>query len=123
MKNSETDLFKHLPRTLTTLLHGVASLQVIAGPGRMLPAAIWALHAVNLAAEGLQSGLDAGVYGHDGGGVAVGHSLILTELRRRRRAGVIILRAAKEVIYSSYGRSWGTGWTWGSRLTWRALLI
>lgn len=51
----------------TALLHGVASLQVVAGPGRVLPAAVGTLHALNLAAEGLQGGLDAGVHGHDDG--------------------------------------------------------
>lgn len=37
----------------TALLHGVASLQVVTGPGRVLPAAVGALHALKLAAEGL----------------------------------------------------------------------
>lgn len=109
--------------SLTTLLHGVASLQVVTGPGRMFLAAIRALHAVDLAAEGLQRGLNARVHGHDGGGVAVGHSLVLAELRRRRRARVVILRAAEEVIHGSHGRSWGTRGACGSRLSWRALWI
>lgn len=108
---------------LTALLHGVASLQVVTGPGRMFPAAVGALHAVDLAAEGLQGGQNAGVHRHDGGGVAVGQSFVLTKLRRRRRAGVVILRAAKEVIHSSHGRSWGTRGACGSRLSWRALCV
>ncbi len=74
----------------------------------MFPAAVRALHAVDLAAEGLQGGLNAGVHGHYGGGVAIGQSLVLAELRWRRRIGVVILRAAKEVVHSSHGRSWGT---------------
>lgn len=73
----------------------------------MFPAAIRALHAIDLAAEGLQGGLNTGINWHYGGGVAVGLSLVLTELRRWRRAGIVILRA-KEVIHSRHGRSWGT---------------
>lgn len=96
----------------------------------MFPAAVRALHAADLAAEGLQGCQDAGVHGHYGGGVAVGYSLILAELRRRGRAGVVILRAgvvilraAKELIHSGSGRSWGTRGACGSRLSWRALWI
>lgn len=89
----------------------------------MFPAAVGALHAADLAAEGLQGCQDAGVHGHYGGGVAVGHSLVLAELRRRGRAVVIILRAAKELIHSGSGRSWGTRGACGSRLSWRALWI
>lgn len=88
----------------------------------MLLAAVWALHAVDLAAEGLQCGLDARVDRHDGGGVAVGQGLVLTELRRRRRARVVIVRA-KEVFYSSNGRPWWTWRTWGTGLSWRTLWI
>lgn len=88
----------------------------------MFPAAIWALHAVDLAGEGLQGGLNTGVDWHYGGGIAVGHSLVLVELWRRR-AGVVIMSACKQVIHSRHGRSWWTGRTWGSRLSWWALLI
>lgn len=103
--------------TLTALLHGVTSLQVIAGPGRVFLATIRALHAVDLAAKGLQGGVHTGVHGHDGGGVAIGQSLILTELRRRRGAWVVVIEAAKQVIHCSHGRSWGTGRPRGSRLS------
>lgn len=109
--------------TLTALLHGIASLQVVTGPGGMFPAAVGALHAVDLTAEGLQGGQDAGVHGHYGGGVAVGHSLVLTELRRWGRVEVVILRATKEFIHGSNGRSWGSWGSCGSRLSWRALWI
>lgn len=112
-----------LSPTLTALLQGVASLQVITGPGRMFPAAVWALHVVDLAAEGLQCGLDAWVDRDHVGRVAVGQSLVLAELRRRRRAGVVILRAAEEVVHGSHGRSRWTGKTWGSGLSWRPLRI
>lgn len=123
VKSSRTFLLLWLPPTLTTLLHWVAPLQVVTGPGGMLPAAVWALHAVDLAAEGLQCGLDARVHRNYGGGVAVGQSFIFAELRRRRRARVVILRAAKEVVYSRHGRTWGTRGARWSRLSWRALLI
>lgn len=89
----------------------------------MFPAAVRALHAADLAAEGLQGGLNAGVHGYDGGGVAVGHSLVLAELGRRRRAGVVIMRTGKEVIHSSNGRSRGTRGSCGSGLSRRALWI
>lgn len=89
----------------------------------MLPAAVWALHAVYLAAEGLQCGLDPRVHRNYGGWIAVWQSLIFAELGRRRRTRVIILRASKEVVHSCHGRSWRTGRARGSRLSWRALLI
>lgn len=83
----------------------------------MLLAAVRALHAVNLAAEGLQGGLNAGVHRHYGGGVAVGQSLVLVELGRRR-GGVIV----KDVT-DSHGRSRRTRGACGSGLSWRALWI
>ena len=90
----------------------------------MFPAAIRALHAVDLAGEGLQCRLDAGVDRDEVGGVAVRQSLVLAELRRRRRAvRVVILRATEEVTLSSSRGSWGTGWTCGSGLSWRTLWI
>lgn len=52
---------------LTTLLHGIAPLQVIAGSGGVLPAAVGALHAADLAAEGFQGVQDARVHRQDGG--------------------------------------------------------
>lgn len=89
----------------------------------MFPAAVRALHAADLAAEGLQGGQDTGVHGHYGGGVAVGHSLVLIELRRWGRVEFVILRAAKEFIHGGNGRSWGARGACGSRLSWRALWI
>lgn len=109
--------------TLTALLHGVASLQVITGPGRMFPTAIRALHVADLAAEGLQSGQDAWVHRNYSGGVAVGHSLVLTELRRRGRARVIILRVGKELVYSGNGRPRGSGKAYRALFSWRTLWI
>lgn len=106
--------------SLTALLRWVTPLQVIAGPGGVLPAAVWALHAVDLAAEGLQRGLDAGVH-HRVGGVTVGQSFVLAELRRRRWTGFVIMRAAQEIIQGSGGRSWGTWRTWGTWLSRRPL--
>jgi len=88
----------------------------------VFPAAVRALHAVDLAAEGLQGGLDAGVHGHYGGAVAVGHGLVLVELGRRRAAEVVILMA-EEVVHSGHGRSWGTRWACGSTLSRRALEV
>lgn len=88
----------------------------------MFPAAVGALHAADLAAEGLQGGQDAGVHGHYGG-VAVGHSLVLTELRRWGRVEFVILRAAKEFIHGGNGRSWGARGACGSGLSRRALWI
>lgn len=89
----------------------------------MFLAAIWALHAVELAAEGLQGGLNPGVHRHDGGRVADGQSLVLAELRWRGRTIVVIMRTTKQVVHSCCGRSWGTGKTWGSGLSWGSLWI
>lgn len=87
----------------------------------MFSASIWAFHVADLAAEGLEGGQDARVHRHDGGGVAVWKSLVLTELRGRRGARVVICVAVKQLIQSSGRGSWGTRWTLGSRLSWRAL--
>ena len=76
------------PPELTALLGRVALFQIFAGPGRVLLASIWALHALDLAAESLQRSLYPGVYRHDGGPVADGHGLVLAELGRRWGAGV-----------------------------------
>lgn len=86
----------------------------------MLLGAVGALHAADLAAEGLQGGLHAGVHRLDGGAVAVGHGLVLAELWR---AGVVVVKAAEEVISGSSGGSWGSGESSGSRLSWRPLRI
>lgn len=107
--------------TLTTLFHGVASLKVITGSRWVFPAAIRAFHVANLAAEGLQSGQDARVHRNNGGGVAVRKSLIFTELRRGRRAGVIIHVAIKQLIRSRCRGSWGTWGTLGPRFSWGSL--
>lgn len=60
----------------------------------MFLAAVWALHVVDLALEGFQGGLNTGVDGHYGGGIAVGKSFVLAELRRRWPR-VVILGAAE----------------------------
>lgn len=107
--------------TLTAFFHGVASLKVITSSRWVFPAAIRAFHVANLAAEGLQSGQDARVHRNNGGGVAVRKSLIFTELGRRRRAGVVICVAIKQLIQSSCRGSWGTRGTLGPRFTWGSL--
>ncbi|KAF3842827.1 hypothetical protein F7725_001676 [Dissostichus mawsoni] len=86
--------------------HQHMHFSVITGAGRVLLAAVGALHAADLAAEGLQGGLHAGVHRQDGGAVAVGHGLVLAELWR---AGVVVVKAAEEVISGSSGGSWGPG--------------
>lgn len=106
---------------LTALLHGVASFQVITGPGRMFPAAIGTFHAADLTAEGLQGIQDPRVHRQDGSGVAVGQSFILAELGRRRRAGIVVLGASKQIIDGSSGTSWGTRRTCRTRLSRRSL--
>lgn len=106
---------------LTALLHRVAPLQVITGPGRVFLAAVGALHAVDLAAQGLQSGLNSRIDRYNGAGVAVGQGFVFTELRWRRWPGVIILWASKQVIHSRYRRSRGTGRARRPRFTRRAL--
>lgn len=77
---------------LTTFFQWVALLQVLTSPCRVLPAAVWAFHAVDLAAEGLQSGLNTWVQLLSG--IAVGQSLILIKLWRRG-ASIIVMHAAK----------------------------
>lgn len=89
----------------------------------MFPAAVGALHAADLAAQGLQGVQDPGVYGQYGGRVAVGQSFILTKLRRRGRAEVIILGASKEIINGGCGTSWRSRGTCGARLSWGSLWI
>lgn len=89
----------------------------------MFLAAVGALHAVDLAAESLQSGLNSRIDGHDSGGVGVGHSLVFAELGWRRYPGVIIMKACEQVIHSCYRRSRGTGRARRPRFTRRALWI
>lgn len=109
---------------LTALLHGVASLQIVTGPCRVLPAAIGALHAVELAAERLQGGLNVGVDGHDDvGGVAVGQSLVFAELWRRRRPRVVVVQAAEQVIHGCHWRSWRSWRSRGAVFSWGTLSI
>lgn len=82
----------------------------------MLPAAVGTFHAVDLAAEGLQSGLDTWVQLL--GGIAVGQSLILIELGRGRGAAIVVLHVAKQVIHGSCGgagRARETSGAWLSR--------
>lgn len=52
---------------LTTLLHGVASLKVITGSGRMFSAAVRALHAADLTAKGFKGVQDPRVHRQNGG--------------------------------------------------------
>ena len=92
---------------LTTLLQGVALLQVSTGPGRVFPAAVGAPHAVNLAAQGLERGLDPWV-GLELRRVAVGQGLVLAELWRGRGAHVVILGAPEHVVHGGGGGPGGT---------------
>lgn len=108
---------------LTALLHGVASLQVITGSGGVFPAAVRALHAADLTAEGFQGVQDPRVHGQDGGGVAVGKSLVLAELGGRRRTGIVILGASKQIINGSSGTSGGSRGTCRTGLSRRSLWI
>lgn len=48
-------------RALTAVLGRVAELQVLTGAGRVLLGAVGAAHGLDLAAEGLEGGVDAGV--------------------------------------------------------------
>lgn len=89
----------------------------------MFPAAVGALHAADLAAQGLQGVQDPGVYGQYGGRVAVGQSLVLTKLRRRGRAGVVIMGASEEIVDGGRGPSWRSRGTCRARLSWGSLWI
>lgn len=88
----------------------------------MFPAAVRALHAADLTAEGFQGVQDPRVHGQYGG-VAVGKSLILAELGGRRRTGIVILRASKQIINGSSGTSRGSRGTCRTGLSRRSLWI
>lgn len=88
----------------------------------MFPAAVRALHAADLTAEGLQGVQDPRVHGQYGG-VAVGKSLILAELGGRRRTGIVILGASKQIINGSSGTSRGSRGTCGTSLSRGSLWI
>lgn len=105
---------------LTALLRGVALLQVPTGPRGVLPAAVGTLHAVDLAAQGLERGLDTGVDGNDGGAITVRQSLIFAELRWRRGARVVVL-VPKQIVHRCHGGTRGTRRACRSGFTWRSL--
>lgn len=107
---------------LTACLHGVALLDVLAGPCRVMAAPICVLYAVQLTAQSLQRSMDAAVDANDTRAVNR-HRLVLVVLwkGRSRRLEPVVVCVFIKVILQSSGRSRRTGRAWRARFSLRAL--